>query len=235
MKQLFKSIAGFFEEVLNIFRYIYHFLNSDKIARLRILVVWSILTLIPTFFIYFTINAWQVHIPNLEGNISTNGFVNMLIGTSILPILFFFTKGLRGYHQLFNNVLQALFNNFRLKSSTELELQYGDEGLEKLRLVNLGQHVSGFLLLEVLILGWATFSYFAFGGNMTGLAWFGYVADDLLLGAWVFILEAVYSVADALKEAPNVYTLKPLFNPKPVEIKIEDSTTKDYWAENKNI
>lgn len=229
MKNIINELKDFFVDVFNIFKYVYDFGSSGRIARLRIFLVWLALTLIPTFFIYFTINAWQVHIPNLEGDVSSNGLVSMLLGTSILPILFFFTKGLRGYHKLFSNIIRSLFNNFVLKSSRELEEEFGEEGLEKLRVVNLGQHVSGFLLLEFIIIGWATFSYFAFGGNMTGLAWFGYIADDLLLGALVFILEAGYCVFDAIAEAPNVYKLKPLpFIGTKEEIKVED----DPWVEN---
>ena len=211
---IINNVVDFFKDIYNILIFSYKFITDDKISRLRIFVSWLIITLIPSVFIYFTINTWQVHIPNIEAQNTTNPLVGMIVGSSILPVLFFITKGLRGYHNLFNKTIEAFFSNFKERDFDSLEEEFGAEvSSEKLRKVAIGKHVAAFVILEFVILGWATLGYFLFGGNMTGLAWFGYVADDLLLGAIVFILEGIYSIFDGIIESKDVYRLKPITIP----------------------
>lgn len=228
--RMIKNIKGFIDDIFSIFSFIYDFLTNDEIARLRIFFTWLAITLIPSIFIYFTINTWQVHIPQLEATVGNSGnpFINMIIGTSILPVLFFITKGLRGYHILFNEFVESIFNKFRRLSFEELEEKYGyEEAVVKVRKVDIAKYVAGFLSLEFIILGWATISYFFFGGNMTGLAWFGYVLDDLGLGAIVFILEGVYALVDGTVESSNVYALKPIEIPFMEKSTIKATTVQE--------
>lgn len=227
-----EPIRNFFEDLWNTVKFIYKFTTDKKISRLRVLILWSLTSVIPSFLIYVTINTWQVHIPGVESaQGGSNSLVSLIAGTSILPILFFITNGLRGYHELFNNILESFFNNFEKRSVTSLCTEFGpEEGMKKLRKVDLGKYVSAFVLLEFLIIGWATTSYFIFGGNLTGLGWLGYVADDLLMGAIVFILEGVYCITDGLLEAPKVYKLKPIFAKDPENL-IEEGPVEDPWTE----
>lgn len=228
-----ESIKNFFEDLWNTVKFIYNFATDKKISRLRVLAIWSLTSIIPSFLIYVTINTWQVHIPGVESaQGGGNSLVSLIAGTSILPILFFITNGLRGYHELFNKILESFFKNFQVKDLTALTNEYGaDEAYRMIKKVDLGKYVSAFVLLEFLIIGWATASYFMFGGNLTGLGWLGYVADDLLMGAIVFILEGVYCITDALIEAPKVYKLKPLFVKETDTLIEEGPELDDPWTE----
>lgn len=225
MRSSFEFITNFFSDVFETIKYIYDFSTNKKISRLRVFFVWSLVALIPSFFIYFTINTWQVHIPGVEAASANNSsIISMILSTSILPVLFFLTNGLRGYHNVFNYLLEAIFSRFELVPAEELLELYGTDATEMIKKVNLGKHVSGFLMLELMIISWATISYFLFGGNMSGLGLFGYIGDDLLMGAIVFVLEGIYCIVDGIVEASHVYRLKPLFA-------AGDDAKTDKWIE----
>ena len=197
------------KDLLNIFSYIFKFLTDPKLERLRIFILWGAIAFLPSISIYIIINTWQIHIPGVEVAITKNNPLwNMMLGTSILPILFFFTKGLRGYHIIFNNCLEFIFNKFERKSIEELEEEYGETGLNKLKKVNIGRYVAAFIVLELLILIWAIISYFILGSNITGLSLLGSIADELLLEVIVFGLEGIYCIFDAVVEIPSVYKLR---------------------------
>lgn len=208
--KILNPITNFLKDLQSIGGYIYKFSTDIEILRLRVFIVWSLIALIPSIAIAFTINTWQVHIPGVEyAQNSGGGLWGYIAGTSILPILFFLTKGLRGYHELYNNLLEDFFSNFEKRSMESMILEYGEEeSLKKIKKVDLGRYISAFLILELVIIGWAVANYFFFGGALTGLGLAGYVLDDLLLGAIVLILEGIYSVADGLLEAPSVYIVK---------------------------
>lgn len=204
------DIKKFFLDLGRIAKYVYKFGTDDEISRLRVLIVWSFIAIVPSIVIAFTISSWQIHVPGVEtGQGASLGLTGLLAGTSVLPILFFITNGLRGYHELFNVTIEKFFNNFEKRSVTSLCTEFGpEEGMRKLRKVDLAKYISAFLLLEFIIIGWATTNYFIFGGNSTSLGLAGYVLDDLLMGAIVLILEGVYSIADGIIESPKVYKLK---------------------------
>jgi hypothetical protein len=225
-----ESIKKFFLDIVSIFKYIYQFSTNEEISRLRVLIVWALTSLIPSFIIYVTINTWQVHIPGVElRSQGGNSFLGLVAGTSILPILFFITNGLRGYHELFNTIIEKFFDNFERRSFTSLCQEYGnEEAVKKLRKVDLGKYVSAFVILEFIIIGWAIINYFMFGNTLSGLGLFGYVSDDLLLGALVFLLEGIYCIADSIIEAPNVYKLRPLFPSTTTSSTLEES---DPWSD----
>jgi len=234
MKVVIDTISKFFIDLTSIAKYIYKFSTDDEIQRLRVLIVWFLTSLVPSVVIAFTINTWQVHIPGVEAAQGNSSLIGYLAGTSILPILFFITNGLRGYHEMFNNILEAFFSNFEKRSMEDLIEEHGEkEALKKVKKVDLGRYISAFLLLEFIIIGWATMNYFFFGGALTGLGLAGYVLDDLLLGAIVLILEGIYSVADGLVEASTVYRLKPMFQSQAVDKATfgEGDTTTDSWTE----
>lgn len=235
MKEALNAIIGFFKDLGTIGNYIYKFSTDDEIARLRVFLVWFVVALIPSVAIAFTINTWQVHIPGVEVAQNGSGSVwGNIAGTSILPILFFITKGLRGYHEMFNNILEAFFSNLERRTMEDMIKEYGEkEALKKVKKVDLGRYISAFLLLEFIIIGWATTNYFFFGGALTGLGLAGYVLDDLLMGAIVLVLEGVYSVADGVLEAPSVYKLKPVelpnFAATNVKEAFEEVDRSDVW------
>ena len=234
-----KGVSTFFADLVKIAKYIYKFSTDDDIARLRVFIVWFTTALIPSVVIAFSISKWQVSIPGLEVSTNTGGgIVGYITGTSILPILFFITKGLRGYHEMFNNILETFFGNFQRRSMEEMIVEYGEqEALKKVKRVDLGRYISAFLTLEFIIIGWATINYFFFGGSLSGLGLAGYVLDDLLMGAIVLILEGIYSVADGVLEAPSVYKLKPIDLPTlgsnlPNSNVVDEVPTElqtDYW------
>lgn len=230
-----EAIKKFFLDLGSIFSYMYQFATNKEISRLRVLIVWALTSLVPSFIIYVTINTWQVHIPGVETSTQGgNSFLGLVAGTSILPILFFITNGLRGYHELFNTIIEKFFDNFERRSFTSLCQEYGtEEAMKKLRKVDLGKYVSAFVILEFIIIGWATANYFAFGNALSGLGLFGYVADDLLLGAIVFLLEGIYCIADGIIEAPSVYKLKPIFQSQAVgkETVGEGEAAVDPWTD----
>lgn len=206
---MFNTIRDFFSDSLTALKFVWDFSTDPKISRLRVFLVWEISALIPSFIIYNSINHWQTHIPGVNSATQSGSILlNMIIGTSIIPLLFFITNGLRGFHKAFNSVIDFLYSRLERKSVDELQVEYGTEGIELLKRVNLGKFIAGFLLLEILIVGWATVSYFLFGGNLTGLAWLGYVGDDLFMGAVVFILESIYCIFDGIAAAPSIYRLK---------------------------
>lgn len=203
------KITKFFEDLGNAISFIWTFSTDEKISRLRVFVLWFFAAVIPSFVIYNSINHWQTHIPGLNTASQTSGvFWSMIFGTSIIPILFFITNGLRGYHKLFNELTDLIYSRFERKTLDELEMDYGSEGIEHLKAVNLGRFIGGFFTLELIIVGWATINYFLVGGNFTGLAWLGYVGDDLFMGAVVFVLESIYCIKDGLMATNKVYKLK---------------------------
>lgn len=209
MQATFKFIIDFFADLGNTAKFLFDFATDKKISRLRVLLVWTLVALIPSFFIYFTINTWQVHIPGMEAaNANNASIISMVFSTSILPVMFFLTNGLRGYHSVYNYILDGIFSRFELMPFDEMIEKYGEDAPNKIKTVNIAKHVSGFVILEFIIIGWATASYFLFGGNMTGLGVVGYVGDDLLMGAIVFVLEGIYSVFDGFAEGKDIYRIK---------------------------
>ena len=203
------KIKQFFMDIYNSVKFVYDFSTDPKISRLRVFVVWFALSLVSSIAIYVTISTWQVHVPSVASQVkTTNPLISMLFGTSVLPFLFLLTNGLRGFHRIFNNMLQGIYKKFQRKTISELQEEYGEEGLELLRTVNIGRFVAGFVALEVIIVGWALLSYYLLGGNLTVLALIGYVFDDLLMGAIVFLLEGFYAISDALGATSKVYKLQ---------------------------
>lgn len=203
------KIKKFFTELYANIKFIYDFTTDPKISRLRVFLIWAALSVVSSSVIYVTIATWQVHVPTVSNQLKTvNPLIGMLFGTNILPILFLLTNGLRGYHKAFNDILQGIYSKFKRKTLAELQAEYGDEGLDLLRTVNIGRFVAGFVMLELIIVGWALFSYWVLGGNFTGLGLIGYIFDDLLMGAVVFLLEGFYAMKDALGATGKVYKLE---------------------------
>lgn len=210
-----EAIKKFFLDLGNIFKYIYQFSTNEDISRLRVFLIWGLVSLIPSFVIAFTVNTWQVHIPGVESQQNNNGLLGYITSTSILPLLFFITNGLRGYHEVFNKLIDALFSKFEMRNMEELIIEFGQEDtMKKLKRVDLARYISAFLLLEFIIISWAIINYFFFGRALTELGLAGYILDDLLLGAIVLILEGVCSIFDGFIELPSVYKIKPLFKPQ---------------------
>lgn len=206
---MFEGIKSTYSGFKNNLGFIASFFANEEITRLRVFIIWSLGAALPSLFIAWTINNWQIHVPGVEvGANQPNTIVPMLVGSSILPILFTFTKGLRGYHSNFNSVIQAIFSKFRKKTSEELIEDFGPElAARKLDRVNRAFYFAAFLSLELLIVGW-DLSLYPFLGTMSGLGLFGYISDNLLLGAYVLILEGIYTIFDGLIDAPDVYELK---------------------------
>ena len=198
--------------------FIADFFTNEDIERLRIFILWSVGAAAPSLFIAWTIQTWQLHVPGLEvGANQTNSLIPMLVGSSILPILFTFTKGLRGYHNTFSKIIESIFSNFRKRSREELVEQFGVEiANDKINKVNRAFYFSAFLALELLIVGW-DLALYPFLGNMSGLGLIGYISDNLLLGAYVLILEGVYTTFDGIVDAPDVYELK-VEIPNPIKL-----------------
>lgn len=206
---MFEGIKSTYSGFRNNLGFIADFFANEDITRLRVFIIWSLGAMIPSLFIAWTINNWQIHVPGVEvGTNQPNTIVPMLVGSSILPILFTFTKGLRGYHSSFNKVIEGIFSKFKKKSTDELEKEFSEEvAALKINKVNRAFYFSAFLSLELLIVGW-DLALYPFLGAMSGLGLFGYISDNLLLGAYVLILEGIYTIFDGLVEAPDVYELK---------------------------
>lgn len=220
IKDVLKYVLNFFIDLFNSVKFIYQFFTNEKISRLRILFIWSLVAVLPSLFIYITINTWQVHIPGVEAGNSANGstLINLLVSTSVVPLLFFYTNGLRGYHKMYIYIVESLFSRFEVKPMKDLVEEFGlYEATEKIKTVDISKYITGLLLLEFIIMGWALFSFFIFGGNLTGLGLVGYCADDLLMGAIVFILEGIYFATDGIKTAPSIYQLKSTKSDKEAE------------------
>jgi len=206
---MFEGIKSIYSGFRNNLGFVAGFFTNDDIKRLRVFILWSMGAAMPSFFIAWTIQTWQIHVPGIEvGANQPNTLLPMLIGSSILPILFTFTGGLRGYHSTFNGVIQGIFSKFRKKTSEELIEDFGpDLAARKLDRVNRAFYFAAFLALELLIVGW-DLALYPFLGQMSGLGLFGYISDNLLLGAYVLILEGVYTIFDGVLDAPDVYELK---------------------------
>jgi len=205
---MFEGIKSTYSGVKNNLGFIANFFANDDIKRLRVFIIWSLGAMIPSVFIAWTIQTWQIHVPGIEvGQNQSNPLLPMLIGSSILPLLFTVTKGLRGYHNTFNSIIQNIFSNFRKKPTEQLVKYFGaDIAAKKLDRVNRAFYFAAFLFLELLIVGWDLVLY-PFLGQMSGLGLFGYISDNLLLGAYVLILEGVYTIFDGVIDAPDVYEL----------------------------
>jgi len=216
---MFEGIKNIYTGVKNNAGFVSDFMTNPDITRLRVFIIWSIGAAMPSLFIAWTIQTWQIHVPGIEvGSNQPNTLLPMLLGSSILPVLFTFTKGLRGYHNAFNSVIEGVFSKFRKRSRTELVELFGEELADgKINRVNRAFYFSAFLSLELLIVGW-DLSLYPFLGTMSGLGLFGYISDNLLLGAYVLILEGIYTTVDGLADAPDVY-----------ELKVEMPTIKEFF------
>lgn len=206
---MFEGIKSTYSGFKNNLGFVADFFGNDDITRLRVFIIWSLGAMIPSLFIAWTIQTWQIHVPGIEvGQNQPNTLLPMLIGSSILPVLFTFTRGLRGYHSTFNGIIQGIFSKFRKKSTEELVEDFGVElAAKKLDRVNRAFYFAAFLFLELLIVGW-DLALYPFLGQMSGLGLFGYISDNLLLGAYVLILEGIYTIFDGVIDAPDVYELK---------------------------
>lgn len=210
-----EKIKEFFGSFCSIFKFLRTLATDEKLSRLRILIIWSLSSFILSFVIYNTIQKWQVFIPAIEliGNHKPqqNSLFNMIIGTSVISILFFITDGIRGYHKMFNELIELPFKAFTRKSVSELVEEFGNEGIEKLKKVNFFKKIAGFIVLELILILWSIFTYFFVGGIPSGLGLLGYMADDLLLGIYLFFLEGFYSIYDGLSVVSQVYKPISLF------------------------
>ena len=190
------------------FVYIYKLCTDPEISRLRVLLGWGIVSIAIDAVTYGIITTNGNYSANVESASSSNPMFILVFGTSLLPILFYFTNGLNGFHKAFEAISKKIFSKFYEVPEAELIEEYGeDEGkLLKERVYNM-QNLSGFLFLEILILGYGFIGYFFFG-RMNQLALLGYMADDLVLGAIVFIAEAIRTITVGWKAAPIVYKLR---------------------------
>ena len=213
-------------------KFVYTFLVSDKVNRLRVLIFWSIIALLPSLYISWTIQGVQTQVVGV-GVQPGNSLIPMLAGSSILPVLFTITGGLRGYHKAFSGTLISIFSKFERKTTNELEEEYGkEESALKIKKVDTAIYFSAFFFLEAIIVGW-DLALFPFLGSLSTLGLFGYLADNLLLGAFVLILEGFYTLIDGIAEAGNLYRVKiPSLMPSQKNVKESvDKIQEDPWDE----
>lgn len=213
-------------------KFVYTFLVSDKVKRLRVFLFWSLIALLPSLYISWTIQGVQTQVVGV-GVQPGNSLLPMLAGSSILPVLFTVTGGLRGYHKAFSTTLIKVFSKFERKDTVELETEYGvEEGDLIIKKVDTAVYFAAFFFLEIIIVGW-DLALFPLLGSLSTLGLFGYLADNLLLGAVVLILEGIYTLIDGVKEAPKLYKVKlnlPFVSSKDKEQK-ELNNIEDPWEE----
>jgi hypothetical protein len=131
----------------------------------------------------------------------------MLGGSSIVPVLFTLTNGLRGYHSLFSRTAGLLGTLFVPKPIEELETEFGPLLPEKVMRMEASATVLGFLTLEGIIIGWDVLIYILFN-RMSGLSLFGFMSDNLMIGAFIFILEASNVVREGALSFFQLHDLK---------------------------
>lgn len=182
--------------------------TEEESNRFRVLLFWGGLSVISSLVLSYMMNKWQVHVPEMPQGNQGRPLLSMLLSGSILPVIFVFTNGLRGYHSVFNACVEAIYNRFYMKSDLQMAEQYGEkEGTKKKERVIVMKYMAGFLFLEVVIIAFGVIGYFAWG-RLQGLSAFVFTGDDLFLGAFVFVTEGVFIMLDGLRAAPSVFSLK---------------------------
>jgi len=186
---------------MNTFKFIWEFVKSPELSRLRTFTVWAIGCSLPTLSIILYTLKYQTYLPNDRDDI-LQYVLSMMAGVSIVPTLFLFTNGLRGYHKTFNLVISKIALLFKFK-----DLEEDEQNKSLLQDLETARAVLGFLSLEFIIIGWDVMIYIFSKNNMSGLSLFGFMSDNLLVGAFIFILEASNVVWRGALALPKLYTL----------------------------
>lgn len=185
--------------------------TDQESSRFRVFMIWTTLSIGSSITFRYLVNTWQLNVANLNSSNAGYPLLSMVIGSSILPVIFTLTNGINGYHKWFNYLLSKI-----LPAGDELEIlttKYGkDLGIEKEEKLLIMKNLLGFLLLELLIIAWGAFGYFVFS-PLQGLSGLAYIADDLFLGALVFIIGLLHATVEGLAILSDVYTTN-LFNKK---------------------
>ncbi len=190
------------------FQFIQTFFTSPKLSRLRVFIMWSLLCSTPTIYIVGVTLQTQVYVPGMPGTDLIQYFISMASGIFVVPLLFTITNGLRGYHILFSKLLGNLGYFFVPKSQEELAEELGPLLPEKVMQMEQTATILGFLTLEFIIIGWDLVIYFLFNGSMSGLSLLGFMSDNLLIAAFIFLLEATNVVVVGSKSFLQLHTLK---------------------------
>lgn len=190
------------------FQFIKTFFTNSKLSRLRVFIMWSFLCSTPTIYIVGVTLQTQVYVPGMPGTDLIQYFISMASGIFVVPLLFTLTNGLRGYHTLFSKLLGNLGYFFVPKSQEELAEELGPLLPEKVMQMEQTATILGFLTLEFIIIGWDIIVYVLFNNGMTGLSLLGFMSDNLLIGALIFILEACNVVVLGVKSFLQLHTLK---------------------------
>lgn len=182
-------------------------LKNPKLLKLRIFTSWVVICSIPTTYVVLITLKSQTFIPGTYNDWSlTNYLFQMWSGIFVVPLLFTLTNGLRGYHILFSKILGNLGYFFVPKSQEELAEELGPLLPEKVMQMEQSATILGFLTLEFIIIGWDVVVYIL--NNMSGLSLLGFLSDNLLIGAFIFILEACNVVVVGSKSFLQLHTLK---------------------------
>lgn len=187
------------------FQFIQTFFTNPKLSRLRVFIMWSLLCSAPTLYIILVTLQTQTYIPGMGTDV-TQYFISMASGIIVVPTLFTLTNGLRGYHILFSKILGNLGYFFVPKSQEELAEELGPLLPEKVMQMEQTATILGFLTLEFIIIGWDVVVYIL--NNMSGLSLLGFMSDNLLIAAFIFILEATNVVVVGTKSFLQLHTLK---------------------------
>lgn len=184
--------------------------TSPSLSRFRTLLLWTVISYTPALLIYKGILQWTIYIPGAD--ISANNsmsFVALILGSSFLPILFFLTNGLKGYHDCCDQILNNSFGLFKKREVEVTERAVLDQAVVA---VEEAKMVVSFLLLELMIISWDSMLYFFFNQNLSSISFFGFISDSLLLAMLVFVIESVAIVVRGIKASFYAYELKNLFN-----------------------
>ena len=213
---------------MNNFKFMWAFLMNDDVKRLRVFIFWSFIALLPSLYISWTIQGVQTQVVGVNAQ-SGNSLLPMLIGSAILPVLFTITGGLRGYHEAFSNTVIKLYSKFERKTTSELVEEFGQEEANLIvKKVDTAIYFAAFFFLEIIIFGW-DLSLFPFLGKLSTLGIFGYLSDNLLLGAFVLLLEGFYTQVDGLAMAPKLFKMKVSLPFTKDKEKVEE--VKDPWED----